>query len=126
LYACSLATGPQIDHLEFVRDLLHLSTLLVADSTVNDLAPLATAVALTTLHLTGIKQGNVGLLPLSGLTALRVISFEGSTAIEDISPLARLHAPEELNVEGTSVVNLLPLQSHASLVIKAKNAQPAA
>jgi hypothetical protein len=57
--------------------------------------------------------------PLAGLAALRILSLRGSLAVVDVTPLAGLHGLQQLDVKQTGVVNLLPLQSHAGLTIRA-------
>ena len=118
--AVCFCVGPQIGHLEFLRGLRNLRTLHVSNSTVHDLAPAATLVSLSSLHLTNIQEGELDLTPLSGLRMLQEANFvESKALVEHIAPLAHIRGLKELNVIGTRVINLLPLQSHANLTIKA-------
>jgi hypothetical protein len=111
--------GPEVDHLEFVRGLKCLRTLLISNSRVTVLDALATTMALKQLHITQVdqEQGIIDLTPLAELPALADVSFQGSTALMDITPLAGLRQLRTLNLAGTSVVNLLPLQAQAHLTI---------
>jgi NADH:ubiquinone oxidoreductase subunit E len=111
--------GGEVDHIEFVRGLKCLRTLLIRNSRVTVLDALATTTSLKQLHITAVDQehGIIDLAPLAALPALADVSFKGSTALMDITPLAGLRQLRTLNVTGTSVVNLLPLQAQAHLTV---------
>jgi hypothetical protein len=109
-HGCMFCVGPQMDHL---------STLHVSNSTVHDLAPIATLVSISCLHLTDIQEGEIDLTPLSALRALQEANFAESKALVDIAPLAQIRGLKELDAIGTRVINLLPLQPHANLTTRA-------
>jgi hypothetical protein len=111
--------GQQIDHIQFIDGLVHLKTLIIKFSKVTVLDQLSAATALEKLHLLSVdqKHGSIDLSPLSKLPSLVDLSFKGSTALVDIKPLAGLAQLRTLNIVGTSVVNVLPLQAQAHLTI---------
>ena len=111
--------GAAIDHLNFVEGLEHLSTLVVHESKIKSVDPLASLAKLRTLSLTSVNLNghSISLIPLSGLALLETVDFTESSAIVDVAPLASCTGLRKLSLKGTRATNVLPLQTIDELVI---------
>jgi Leucine-rich repeat (LRR) protein len=65
-----------------------------------------------------LADGNdiVDLSPLRGLAFLRILNFSGNSRLSDLTPASdSLYAVHVLDLSGTSVKDLTPLEGHSSL-----------
>ena len=89
--------------LEFA---VNLVDLLIKDSEISDLSPLAGLKNLSFIHIEG---GNIrDLSPVKRLTNLWALKI-GHNSISDLSPIAGLHGLENLGFYGNSVSDLSPI-----------------
>jgi hypothetical protein len=84
-----------------------LGTLVLGNTQVSDLSPLAGLTGLGTLSLSNTPVSDLS--PLAGLTGLGTLSLD-STEVSDLSPLAGLTGLKTLSLDETLVQDLRPLR----------------
>jgi Leucine-rich repeat (LRR) protein len=95
-----------------ISQLSDLVDLNLAQTSVDDLAPLTGLTALQSLGLTGTAVADLS--PLARLTALQHVALS-QTSVADLGPLANLTALNSLSIDETGVTDLSPLAELTSL-----------
>lgn len=101
-------TGAATSSFGFVAALAGLQALVLRDTKLGDVTPLAGLRDLVELDLSHTAVADLS--PLARLGALRVLRLSG-TPVKDLAPLAGLASLEELELDGTKVEDLSPLGS---------------
>ena len=94
------------------EDFASLSEITLANTDIEDLAPIATLTRLQDLDLDGTQVQD--LTPLAALTSLQELTLRG-TQVQDLGPLAALTSLQNIGLEGTQVQDLGPLAALTSL-----------